>query len=224
MDVRKRLDELIRTKGEDYAFVSRLIGRNSTYIQQFIRRGTPRRLSEEDRRRLAAHFGVSERSLGGPEGNVGWAVTIPGFSAGTPDEFLQISYFDVDASAGPGAHAEDMRAQPSMAFQARFVREIASGDPGKLSVIRVAGDSMLPTLSDGDEILVDAHDDASRLRDGIYVLRLDGSLLVKRLAVNPASRRLSINSDNPAYPSWGDCDPAGISVIGRVVWVGRRLV
>ncbi|MFA9200485.1 MAG: DUF72 domain-containing protein, partial [Cypionkella sp.] len=34
--------------------------RNPTYIQQFIKRGVPRRLSEEDRRRLAAHFGVGE--------------------------------------------------------------------------------------------------------------------------------------------------------------------
>ena len=64
---------------------------------------------------------------------------------------------------------------------------------------------------------------AGRLRDGLYVLRLDGMLLVKRLAISPAARRVSILSDNPAYPGWSDCDPAAVDVVGRVVWVGRRL-
>ena len=74
----------------------------------------------------------------------------------------------------------------------------------------------------GDNILVDT-DDRERLRDGIYVLRTDDALLVKRLSVNPATKRLTIRSDNDAYPSWDDCDPEGVAVIGRVVWVGRRL-
>jgi phage repressor protein C with HTH and peptisase S24 domain len=82
---------------------------------------------------------------------------------------------------------------------------------------------MQPTLIDGDDILVDQGDAAERLRDGIYVLRVDDALLVKRLARNPANGRISIRSDNPAYPSWEDCDPADMAVIGRVIWAGRRL-
>lgn len=85
---------------------------------------------------------------------------------------------------------------------------------------------MLPTLSEGDEILVDRGDAADRLRDGIYVLRVEEALLVKRIALNPAGlggRRLSIRSDNPAYPDWEDCDPAAVEIIGRVIWVGRRM-
>ena len=82
---------------------------------------------------------------------------------------------------------------------------------------------MSPTLADGDEILVDTSEAARKLRDGIYVLRFEDALMVKRLAPNPASRRLSITSDNDAYPSWPDCDPAAIDVIGRVIWSGRRV-
>src|SRR3954454_18231006 len=66
-DPRAALAALIEARGEDYAGLSRLIGRNSAYIQQFIKRGTPRRLAEQDRRRLAAYFGVEESLLGGPE-------------------------------------------------------------------------------------------------------------------------------------------------------------
>src|SRR3546814_16874051 len=64
--VRSRLDALISAKGEDYSSISRLIGRNAAYIQQFIKRGIPRRLSEGDRKRIARSFGVDEEALGGP--------------------------------------------------------------------------------------------------------------------------------------------------------------
>ena len=65
-DARTALDQLIHDRGEDYASLSRLLGRNAAYIQQFIRRGTPRKLDEEDRRTLARYFRVDEAVLGGP--------------------------------------------------------------------------------------------------------------------------------------------------------------
>ena len=72
--IRLRLDALITAAGEDYASLSRLLGRNPTYVQQFVKRGVPRRLSEDDRRLLAQHFGIAERLLGGPEEHAGRAV------------------------------------------------------------------------------------------------------------------------------------------------------
>ena len=65
-NVRDTLDRLIRDRGEDYAALSRLIGRNPAYIQQFIHRGSPRRLAENDRKLLARYLGVDESLLGGP--------------------------------------------------------------------------------------------------------------------------------------------------------------
>ena len=44
---------------------------------------------------------------------------------------------------------------------------------------------MAPTLNAGDDILVDLGDCAERLRDGIYVLRVDDALVVKRIALHP---------------------------------------
>ena len=211
-DPRAALQRLIEERREDYAGLSRLIGRNAAYIQQYVKRGTPRRLAEEDRRLLARYFGVPEALLGGAE-------EAPGAAA---DARVTVPQFDLGASAGPGALPEDEQARSHLAFDAKWLRRLA-GDPRQLSMIRVEGDSMLPTLSDGDEILVDRGDGAERLRDGIYVLRMEGALMVKRLALNPAARRLAVRSDNPAYPSWDDCDPAAVDIVGRVVWVGRRL-
>ena len=223
LEIRNTLDELIRTRGEDYASLSRLIGRNPTYVQQFIRRGIPRKLSEEDRRILARHLEVPESLLGGPQDRVGRAVHAQIGADAHNEDFVLIPMLDVGASAGGGAINEAESCEEALAFRTDWIRKMASGDPQALSVIRVEGDSMVPTLAHNDPILVDTADGAERMRDGIYVLRVDGALLVKRLAINPASRRINLCSDNEAYPTWSDIDPAQVEIIGRVIWVGRSL-
>jgi phage repressor protein C with HTH and peptisase S24 domain len=82
---------------------------------------------------------------------------------------------------------------------------------------------MEPTLNDGDEVMVDLGDGQSRLRDGIYVLRMDDALNVKRVAIEPQGRKISVLSDNPAYPSWRGLERRAINIVGRVLWFGRKL-
>ena len=52
-DPRSVLERLCAERGEDFAGLSRMLGRNPAYIQQFVRRGVPKRLKEEERRKLA---------------------------------------------------------------------------------------------------------------------------------------------------------------------------
>ncbi len=207
-DPRAVLERLIRERGEDYAGLSRLIGRNAAYVQQYVKRGTPRRLAEADRALLARYFGVDEALLGGPSRAAVEPVTV--------------ARLDVEASAGPGFLARDERPLGAVAFDPRWLRRIG-GEGRRLSMIEVRGDSMAPLLGDGDEILVDLADGAERLRDGIYVLRREGALMVKRLSRHPGGRSVSVTSDNPAYPSWPDCDPEEIEIVGRVIWAGGRI-
>jgi phage repressor protein C with HTH and peptisase S24 domain len=209
-DARAALERLISERREDYAGLSRLLGRNAAYVQQYVKRGTPRRLAEGDRRLLARYFGVDESVLGGP-------------AAAPFTDSVPVPRLAVEASAGSGAVDADERALAHVAFDPRWLRRIGGGDNRQLSMIEVRGDSMAPLLGDGDEILVDHHDGSDRLRDGVYVLRRDDMLLVKRLSRHPGSRLLSISSDNPAFPSWPDCDPASIDIVGRVIWAGKRI-
>lgn len=212
IDQREALARLIEEQREDYAGLSRLIGRNSAYIQQFIKRGVPRRLAEEDVTTLARYFGVSPAALGG---------RAPELAAEA--NLVQVPRLDVGASAGPGALSDEEGAAGNIAFDRRWLRRLGGSAPANLRFIRVQGDSMAPTLADGDDILVDEGDAADRLRDGIYVLRVEDGLMVKRIAVSPAVRTLTIQSDNPAYPDWAGCDPASIAIIGRVIWAGRKM-
>ncbi len=210
--VRENLDRLIREKGEDYLSISRLLGRNAAYIQQFIRRGVPRKLDEDDRALLARYFDVDEVLLG--------AKSL--VARGLAGSLILVPRLTIGASAGPGGLMEDENPQSEMGFDPRWLRSLGT-DGKNLSLIQVAGDSMAPTLSNGDDIMVDRDDGADRVRDGIYVLRVDDVLIVKRVSVNPLAKRLAIKSDNPAYPDWTDTDPADVNVIGRVIWAGRKL-
>ena len=212
-DPRLVLERLCAERGEDFAGLSRMLGRNSAYIQQYIRRGIPRRLGEEERRKLARYFGVPETVLGGP------AREEPALHG-----LLTVKRHPVMVSAGPGALVNEELGKPYFAFDERWLKALTPSAASNLSVVRVEGDSMAPTLNAGDDILVDLGDSSDRLRDGIYVLRIDDALVVKRLAINPIARRVTVQSDSPAYPDWPDCSPGEINCIGRVIWAGRRIL
>ncbi len=210
---RLRLLELVSEHGASLSGLSELIGRNPTYLQQFIRKGSPRKLEETDRRTLARFFGVAESELGAPED----------FSSAVPEKRSRSDWVDVPrlalgASAGPGAVAAEEAAIGAFRFGARWMREQGL-DPAMLSAIVVAGDSMEPTLRDGDEILVDRS--PQTWRDGIHVVRAGDALLVKRLDTGRPGI-LALVSDNPAYRVI-ELVPEEVQVIGRVVWKSGRL-
>ncbi|MGB7410844.1 MAG: S24 family peptidase [Sphingopyxis granuli] len=216
-DPRAALDRLLQERGIDYAQLSARIGRNPAYIQQYIKRGSPRRLAEEDRARIAAYLGVAEALLGGPVRRV----AAPVLQRGGGDMVL-VPKLAIGASAGAGASIDGEPVEGAVAFDPRWLRDLGA-DPRALSIIRVAGDSMAPTLGDGDDILVDGSDAATLLRDGIYVLRMDDALMVKRVARAPGEGRISVISDNPHYRSWDDLPMTAVQLVGRVVWTGRRV-
>lgn len=211
-DPRTVLEKLCAERGEDFAGLSRMLGRNAAYIQQYVRRGVPKRLKEEERRKLARYFSVSEAMLGGP-------ADLPG-----REGLVAVNRTAVRASAGPGAIVSEESGRPYFAFDERWLKALTRSPSDKLSIIRVEGDSMAPTLTPGDDILVDLADREERLRDGVYVLRIDDALVVKRIALHPIGGRVTVQSDNPAYPDWPDCDLASLNCIGRVIWAGRKLV
>jgi phage repressor protein C with HTH and peptisase S24 domain len=207
-DPRQRLLELSDERGVPLSRLSRLIGKNDAYLQQFVRRGSPRKLEETARGKLARFFGIDESELGAPNEN----------SYSVRDGWVDVPRLALGASAGQGAHAEGEEAIGAFRFSGRWLRQQGL-EPAMLSAIAVTGDSMEPTLRDGDEILVDRS--PRPLQDGIHVVRLDDTLLVKRLdTARPG--RIALMSDNLAYRPI-EAEPGEVEVIGRVVWKGGRL-
>lgn len=204
-DPRERLLELAAARRVSLAQLSALIGRNASYLQQFVRKGSPRKLEEGDRATLARFFGVGEAELGAAEEK-------------SYGEWVDVPRLALGASAGPGALAGEEQAIGAFRFARAWLRRQGL-DPARLSAIAVDGDSMEPALRDGDEILVDAK--PRPLRDGVHVVRVDGALLVKRLETGRPGV-IVLKSDNPAYDPI-ELAPGEVAVVGRVVWKGGRL-
>ena len=208
MDPRERLSELARERGNSLAALSRMLGRNASYLQQYITKGSPRKLEEIDRRRLAQFFGIGESALGGPEET----------SSVPRGEWVEVPRLPLEASAGPGAVGAAEIPFDAFRFSRRWLREQGL-EPALLSSIRVMGDSMDPLLRDGDEILVDRT--PRPFREGVHVVRLGEALHVKLLQAVPPDR-LRLISKNEAYEPV-DVGMADVDVVGRVVWKGGRL-
>jgi len=212
---RARLLELAKERGSSLAGLSALIGRNSSYLQQFIRKGSPRRLEERDRRTLAEFFGVEESELGG-EAEKSYASSR--VEALRDEDFHAIPRLSLAVAAGPGQFAGGEAPFDNFGFSGRWLRENGF-DPKMLSALSVEGDSMEPLLRHGDEILIDR---GSRFeRDGVHVVRMGDALMVKRLA-SAGAGRIALLSQNLAYPPI-EVALDEVEVLGRVVWKSGRL-
>ncbi len=135
------------------------------------------------------------------------------------DDFLYVPRLDVIASAGHGAIVERENERCRLAFRRDWLSKegMLTND---LAVIEAKGDSMEPTISDGDLLLIDLSQINPAI-PGIFVLRNEDALLVKRLQLDLHGQVVA-RSDNQAYselvaPVWE------VHVVGRAVWAGRRL-
>lgn len=222
--VRQKLDHLIRTSShDDYASISALIGKNHAYMQQFIKRGVPKCLKDDDMDKIIKHFGISMNYFGSPDD-----FPNPGqeYSDQQEDDFdeeyIRVNVYDIEAAAGAGAIVENNVIANKLAFKKSWIRSSSNATNNDLAVITVSGDSMNPTLFDGDHILVDMTVTSVK-SDGIYVIRNDDMILVKRISLNPVSKLCTIKSDNSFYESWEGCKPSDLDILGRVIWMGRNI-
>jgi phage repressor protein C with HTH and peptisase S24 domain len=136
-------------------------------------------------------------------------------------DLVMIPRYAAEASAGRGAFLEAEEVEGVLALNRGLVRSELHAQPDQLSALYIRGDSMEPMLRSGDVAVID-HSQVQERTDGVYVLRINGSLLVKSLQWLPGGR-LRVKSENPAYESY-TVDPREeeVHMIGRVVWAGRK--
>lgn len=146
------------------------------------------------------------------------------------EDFALVPRYEIRASAGPGETTYEEPEGGVLAFRRDWLR--AQGLPERrLAVIEASGESMEPTIRPMDVLLLDLRPpDGGRHRDGIYVLRREDTLLVKRLQFRLGGR-VRVSSDNEAYEAeefspeeFEQLEEQGlVQVVGRVVWIGRRV-
>ena len=155
--------------------------------------------------------------------SVEWLATgaeaVPGAQAGARaaehSDFIFMPRSRIRFSSGREGMLRSEQVVDSIAFRAEWIKRVLRAEPRDLILIEVAGDSMAPTIEDGDLILANLAEPRFR-QDGIYLLRHDDGLAVKRIQRRTDGKML-MRSDNPKYEAMV---VASVKIIGRVVWIG----
>ena len=138
-------------------------------------------------------------------------------------EFALIPRLSVRAAAGAGAVNYEVEELPDamLAFRLEWLRQRGI-DPRNAAVITAYGDSMEPTIRHGDALLVNTAINQPRA-EGIYVVRVEDMLLVKRVAIG--LDHITLISDNPAIKDEVITKDrlSALHLVGRVVWFGREI-
>lgn len=113
---------------------------------------------------------------------------------GPNEDHSRIPIYDIEAAAGTGWLFDDELVEASI-FLDTGQLERDGLDPSQVVGVRVRGDSMGETLHDGDRVLVDR---SSRTPDGVFLLRMDDGLRIKRVQ-RVAGGGWMLISDNARY-------------------------
>ena len=226
--VRRRLLRLLKAKGSTLQTASIAMGRNEAYLQQFIRRGTPKILAEDDREILAEHLGCRPELL--KHGRSYRLATHarrpppPEDAYSAPHGYSIVPEADVRAEPDAEAWNGELRETgEAWLFADSFIRHRLRAEPGDLWMVEVDGSSMEPMLSSGDHIMIDVSRTVPA-PPGIFLIWDGIALVVKRIEHVPHSdpSRVILKSLNPECGGH-ECAAEEVGIVGRAVWVSRRL-
>ncbi len=138
---------------------------------------------------------------------------------GAPGEFVYIPQMGGRISAGGGL-VPDNTVEMKIAFRKEWIQR--RGDPSNMTLIKVSGDSMEPTLLSGDMVLINRSRNYLDPQGGIYAIAVDDVIMIKRLQAEYPEKKVKIISDNGKY-STIEADIDQVKINGKVIWFGREL-
>lgn len=219
-DVRQQNLAILVAQYGSVAALAAAIDRSPAQISQWLNQskdsktGKPRGMRSTSARYV-------ETSCGKPRG---W---MDESHAEVDSRLVTLPRFDLSVAAGAGRYLEAQQRVGSMQLCRDIVTRIlrnTSAALASLALVTVAGDSMEPTIHDGDIVVIDRSVRVIE-RDGVYIFTLGSETFIKRLQRMPNS--ILVNSDNPLYKTW-EIHPESsqeLHVHGRVIWgwIGREI-
>lgn len=204
-DSAKRISALVEKSGLPVRELGRRIGVSNVSIGKWMRGAFQPSGKALDA--FCEFFGVSPAFVLYGEGSS------PEDQEFDPDS-ISIPLYNVSASCGGGGLVDyPVEILKNIRVSKEFLRRYApTANPKALHMIPVSGDSMSPTIEDGDSVIVDTSDTYAR-SDGLYVVQMNESLFVKRIQILPSGIR--IISDNPHYPPIEVGEQDTLVIIGK---------
>ena len=88
--------------------------------------------------------------------------------------------------------------------------------------MRINGNSMSPTLEDGDTVMIDTG--RCDIKEGmIYALRVDNSVMIKRLSFRVGGKVLIISENRHEYDPY-EAQMKDVHILGQIIFFCRTFV
>ena len=207
-EIREKIDKCITENGLTYRDVSLKIGRKDSYIQQYVKYGFPKRLKEVDRKKIAVVLGMDEKELVDDELMVNvldGELVYKDEVNGRIFDFLNLGIYKIRPEDD-----KDKLIGKLMLDKDEF-GEIVGGDE-KLKIIKKVGDDMDDVIMDKGLVV---YSEGNMFRgDGVYVIKYDGNVLIKRLQLK-GNGEFWVISDNKNYVSF-EVKEENIGILGKV--------
>jgi hypothetical protein len=218
--VKARVGELIKERGLSLNSLSLQFGKSGTYLHKFINFDSPKRLDEDVRKKLALILDVDEQELTDrpilPAHMTGVSMVAEKISSlFTSKDDAVIDMIDATACCGDGIDNLPEKVCGHWKLPLAEFKSLASGNPNNIKMLRVQGDSMQPTINEGDFVWVDVSNNFVS-SDGIYLIRMATGLAVKRLQAG--LNNVVIKSDNQSYSDI-TAEVGELKIIGKVVHI-----
>ncbi len=211
--IRKRLEQHILNSAHTFREVSLHIGRKDSYIQQYVKYGFPKRLSEIDRKKVCRFLNIDEKELIDDELINQFVreplITNPKACLGKSCDYVMIDIYSP---------------RPKIDFFNTVVGRISlnqkefgswcGANPENLRAIRIDGDYMEPTFPNGSLVLYDTTSTTFKT-DGLYVIMHNGIAQLKRVQQVYTDMYILMD-DNPHYENV-EREFLHLEILGRAV-------
>lgn len=132
---------------------------------------------------------------------------------------------EVDLAYGMGGTFIDPNMAPEskglVPFKAEWLRDMFRGAVSHLKVVRGSGDSMEPTVRDGDFVLIDTARRRLDEQDVLWAVSYGEIGMIRRLRQMPGGA-VQLMPDNQ-YVRPAEAFDGELHIQGRVIWIGRRM-
>ncbi len=135
----------------------------------------------------------------------------------TDADFTYVPQVNGKISAGEGVVPDNI-IEMRVAFRKEWIAR--KGNAKDMVLIKVSGDSMDPTLLNGDLVLIDRGRKYFEPQGGIYAIALDDTIMIKRVQL--VGDRVKIISDNKMYEPF-EVAADQVKINGKVIWFAREL-
>lgn len=219
----QRLQALVVRAGGQAA-AGRMLGyRDGAFVGQMLRGTRP--ITEKTVRAVEALPGY--RHWFDPAGTPAKIIAADADAPPYHTRMVRIPVLATRASMGAGCDIEsDDVIVGSLPVSPDWIaRRVRPSSVAALRIIHAHGDSMSPTMEDGDIALVDTDRRDPSGADGVYVLASAERVYIKRVTERFAGGH-DVTSDNPSVKIVQELNGGNdLRVLGRVVWVwnGRKL-